>query len=376
MPVIVNPHPDLELGAERRPLHYAEALPEAGIGPETGLVFFIHGFGASFDDAYTQKLLPFLANTHDCVAVAVDYHDAHATNRIKMTPAPNFFEALKYRHGVSVNMPPEPFFEGALKKLFEILADSGIEMLHEDCFLLGGPELYMNFGLLAALDHLTVLHKVLELYPINRRRLFVLGTSYGGYIALMMRKIAPNSFRLVIDNSGFSNVADASGVAYGVTLPLSRPKVAHRCVLAFSADPSSARFMGAARQSIRDLAVAEHYGMSGGCVTYTYHSRTDKVASAAAKELVVAQARQLGHHHDLRLIEAGDVDGRLFKDTDHGMSASMRELFRLSHERWRQSGGSDIEHTDFDLGTVNSLMCAELDYVFSFDRAGVRLCIC
>src|ERR1700675_2140186 len=70
-------------------------------------------------------------------------------------------------------------------------------------------------GVLPALDGLQVVHRLLGEHGLNRRRTFLLGTSYGGYIAGMMAKFAPATFRMVVDNSGFSSAQDDIANVFG-----------------------------------------------------------------------------------------------------------------------------------------------------------------
>jgi len=68
------PPPDVELGFPRQPLKYVTVMPSAGIGPETGVMLFICPWGMAIEDAYVgEKLLPHLADSHDCIAVAANY---------------------------------------------------------------------------------------------------------------------------------------------------------------------------------------------------------------------------------------------------------------------------------------------------------------
>lgn len=379
MPLITTPHADVELGYPRRDLPYAVVVPEAGIGPRTGLIVYIFGFGGAYDDAYAQKLLPYLANDHDCVAVAVDYHGGTAQSRLNLSFAPDFFVNLRDHHGISVNITPGVDPVAFRRLLFQTLAEAGVQALHPACRLIKEGESYINFGVLPALDLLQVVARVIAEHGIDRRRIFALGTSYGGYLALLLAKLAPNTFRFVVDNCGFSNAADAAGVVYGFTTlaePVAVQMVARQ---AFSADPRSPAHFNASRQAIRDLAVASHYHLPSATFAYSYHGTQDHVASPQAKQALSALLQSQGRRHHLRMIGSQDVDGQVFKVPDHGFKASMRGLFRLSMERWLSEPGHDLDPdpiTDFDLGTVTMLECAELDYLFEFSPAGVRLTIC
>lgn len=375
MPILAHPHADLELGVPRRSLAYSVALPSAGIGPETGLIVYLFGYGGRFDDPYADKLRPFFADRYDCAVVTVDYHGALAQTASIAEPAPDFFLKLKERHGVEVTAPVGSDISTVAKTVLTMMGERGIADLSEDCRFIKADNGYVNFGVLPALDHLQVIARLLREYPLNRRRIMALGTSYGGYLALMMAKLAPNTFGLVIDNSGFSGPGDDWGTIFGqqhgtcggIRYRLLAPD-------SFRRDPADPRYFTPSHFAIRELAEPGHAGPSK-TVFHTYHSCHDKVAPTEAK---VAAVRVLARHrrHDLRLVAEQDLDGRIFKRPDHGMDASMRGLFQLSYERWRKDApenGQDI--TDFDLGTVTALPCRGCVYAVAFKNDGVRLTI-
>jgi len=377
MPQITTPHPDLELGYPRQPLNYSVVLPDGGVGERTGMIFYIFGFGSSYDDSYAQKLLPYLANDHDCVAVAVDYHGAEAQKNLELRFAPDFFVNLRQHHGVTVSVAPDMDERLFRLSLFSALVESGLNELHESCRLIKQGVSYINFGVLSALDLLQVAAKVMAEYDINHRRIFAIGSSYGGYLALLLTKLAPNTFRFVVDNCGYSGAADAGGVIYGLT-SLSGPlRVLLISPQAFRIDPASPAYFNPTRQAIRELAIPDHYQLPSATMAYSYHGQVDNVASPEAKAAVSACLRQNGRHHDLRFIGPADLDGHLFKVPEHGLQASMRGLMRLSMERWLADAPQDVPAlTDFDLGTINILACADFDYMFTFGQDGVRLTIC
>lgn len=123
--------------------------------------------------------------------------------------------------------------------------------------------------------------------------------------------------------------------------------------------------------------MAGHYdGIDGSCASYSYHSVDDTVVKLPAK-VEASEVLSRYRRHDLRIITEADVDGRIFKDTSHGMHASIRGLFDMTLERWRGDGGADdvAPETDFDLETVNILPCGETDYIVTCSEAGVSLSV-
>jgi len=375
MPTIECPHPDIELGVPREKIDYALRIPSHGLSPDSGVIFYIPGFGFRFDDGYAAGFLPHLADTYDCVAVSVDYHGARGyAGAAQRWPAPDFFTKLAEHYGLTVTAPPDTSVPVIVDTVCRQLIARGVTKLHPACHTVSGMDGYANFGLLPALDHLQVLWKVMADHAVNKKRLFVLGTSYGGYIGLLLCKLAPNTFRLIVDNSGFSGPEDAPEYLYGIASSAGPIRIVNRCLVAFSADPSSPNYLSPSRKRVRDLAVAEHYALPSDTVLYSYHSATDRVARADAKKRL---AEVLGRFrkYDLRLISEADIDGRIFKNLAHGMNASLRGLFELSYRRWAAEVAAPPAITDFDLGTVHRLPCGSENYLLAFGRDGVSLAV-
>jgi hypothetical protein len=151
-------------------------------------------------------------------------------------------------------------------------------------------------------------------------------------------------------------------------------RLVHRCLIAFSGDPSSPNYLSPSRRMIRDLAVAAHYHLSSETMLHSYHSEADTVAPTAAnKRLALVLGRR--RRYDLRLISEADIDGRIFKNAKHGMDASLRGVFDLSYRRWASEVADPPAITDFDLGTVNRLPCGKEDYVLTFGGDTVSIAV-
>lgn len=374
MPVIDTPHPDRELGMPRRPLHYNVAYPPAGIGENTGLLFYVHGLGFKYDDDYAQRLLPHWAERYDCVTVSVNYHGTEGFSQPQLVPHSQFFLRLREHHGVAVEAPAGADMQVVLATVLDALGQRGITSLHRSCTILQVAGEYMSFALLPALDCLQVAHALLSAHGLNRRRIFALGTSYGGTIAMLMCKFAPNTFRMVVDNSGYSGPRDDLLVVMGASgHTVGGVRFLAMAPHGFTSDMFAETYFSPSREQIRTLGWRAHYTGTSETTVFSYHCLNDIVAPTANKIEMAKNLRGV-LRHDLTLVGAGDIDGRLFKTMSHGMQASLRGLFDLSYRRWQPLAESAPDVTDFDLGTVNRLMCGNETYCLSFDRAaGVRL---
>jgi len=374
---IASPHPDIENGVARRALEYFVTLPSAGISPHTGLCFAICGYGhAPIQEYWQDKLGPYLADGHDVIVVTVTYFGCLGKAAINPRPFPDFFARLKDLYGLEVEVPAGTDIRRVLAETCRALADAGITELDPSCLLIDDSAgEYHSFGLLPALDHFQVMAEVCARYPVDTRRLFLVGTSYGGYIGLLMGKLAPATFRMIVDNSGFTGT---TGSIYGYNDPSHAVRVNLLGVSVlvleegvWSPDPASPHFFAPHHAMVRDLLVAEHMQASQSRY-FCYHAEGDTVAPTAEKIRFREMAAGL-FAVDLELIGSGDLDGHLFKTMEHGMQASLRGLFDRSMEKYLASGAADnaAEATDFDLGTERVLACGEKTYRFAFSPAGI-----
>lgn len=318
------PPPDVELGFPRQPLKYVTVPPAAGIGPETGVMLFICPWGMAIEDEYVvEKLLPHLADTHDCVAVAANYFGITVKRLIgpRLLEAPGWRAALAQRFGAGLMSLP---FEAVFAALVRI----GVTELPVDLPLVlqAYPE-YQSFGLQPALDHIAVLAAVLRDHPVRHDRIYGFGSSYGGYIACLMLKLMPNSFHAVVENSGFTEALprEMASTESDMRCWFDGKGIRLCCVPASPwtlRDPASKFFVAPAVLAIRDCTVAAQYARSRTHLT-SYHAERDSLIPLEAKRRFWAA---IGTKLPLRRVTVDDrmIDGRLFKSNAHGMDASLQ----------------------------------------------------
>jgi hypothetical protein len=372
--VIDEPHPDIELGVARTPMTYTARLPAEGINSDTGLILYIGGYGMNPGDGYTASLLSYLADRHNCVAAAFNYFGARmiAGTADRIVPHPDFFQNLTAHYGLTVSVSPEIAMEEILARIATLLAQNGIARLPDDCRLINRSQEYNSMGFLPALDGLTVVHDLMRTFALNKTRLFLLGTSYGGYIAGLIAKFAPRTFRMIVDNSGFSSANDDRPAVLGWQ-KLFMNGVAMLCqnVPSWSPDPGSPHFFSKERQTIRNLLCRAHVFPGTGRI-YAYHSATDTVAPTERKQRLRDTYKDRVAY-ELAIIDENQIDGRNFKTLAHGMNASLRGLFDLSHEKFLRDGGALSDATDFDHAGDYVFACGAQDYRIAFSpEQGVR----
>ena len=213
----IDGHNDFELDIARKsPLRYHIAIENTKI-PE-GIVFLIPGFGNDSKVSYQKNLMKYIAEKFNVIAVFTEYHSIFARGTDEKESASISFseedtEILlnvidKYNIKLDENNLNTRKILRTINNHIEKMKDNGSfdkdrrVNLWATMYPYKGE--YQNFGVLQALDILTVLYhmktigydKIIESKPIIAQ-----GSSHGGYIVNMIMKFAPNTFDAIIDNS-------------------------------------------------------------------------------------------------------------------------------------------------------------------------------
>lgn len=358
---------DFELGIPRMPLSYSVHSPEtadnAGDDGDRPLLFFIGGFGFRRDGDYVAgKLVPHLVSK-GFVTVTVGYHGSLLRTTAEPTfgVRPGWFDDFRRVSGVEI--PDDP---GAV---IALLRANGIDELPPEFSVIKqyGSD-YESFGTLGALDHLQVYADMVRRgIPFDRNRVVAFGTSHGAYLAMMLLKFAPHTLSAVIENSCWVHAIetemnnlwqphrhyfDASGVRvhYSNHSPWTRD------------DPSEPGCLKPHHLAIRDLR-EDHYDGAEGTAVISYHGIDDQMIPAALKQQfwdILAPRLDLS----ATMVTADRVDGRLFKNTKHGLDASLIGLFDDALARLGAIPARPGD--DFERGGTRRLPCGggtyEIDY--------------
>lgn len=374
----LEPHPDIENHMPREPIPYFIELPEAGIDEDTGLIFTISGYGFSPEHKYEAKLRHHLANQYNCIVVGVDYFGCAVKFMFPkdLRLSENFFEKFRDLYKVNIEREEGVSLEQTITQLAGYLLSQGITAFDQSLYLYTSREgTYQSFGLLPALDYLQVLAELLQKYKLNKKRLYILGSSYGGYIGLLLGKLAPNTFRLIVDNSGFveAKLSDMLGVQNGLgvwrnvngcAVPIGEWSI-------WSVYPSSEHYLDKHHREIRSLLLAEHIYPSA-TEYYNYHSVEDTLIPQADKAIFKTLRPDMDIQMDFVTEER--IDGDLFKTLEHGLGASLRGVFELSYQDHLRKNRPQDESTDFDLESHYTFPCSNgFTYNIRFSSDDVQL---
>jgi len=361
----IDPSPDVELAIPREPLRYAVHRVAGSQEADRPLLFFIHPQGMRPDSDYVRdKLAPFLA-AQGFVVVAVVHHGTFHRSPADMSflALEDWYDRLERQFAIRAG--------GDLQTALAALAQAGVKALPADMLLYRDTGLdYESFGFLSALDYLAVYADLVRRGAVfDRKRVMAYGSSHGGYIAMLLLKLAPGLLSVVIENSGWVEAVDkVLNDAWGGTvrsLGFAGMRLGYRLRSPWTRDdPSHAWYFAPSHRAVRDLT-SDQFRPQKGTVLLSFHSSQDELIPIARKRLCWDR---LGQVMDLRAVEIGpdDLDGSIFKTSAHGMDASLRGLF----DRAMGMLGEVLPcSTDpFAEGLEVKLACADRHYHLSFGK--------
>ncbi|EKY2226175.1 DUF2920 family protein, partial [Campylobacter jejuni] len=199
---------------------------------------------------------------------------------------------------------------------------------------------YQNYGIMAAIDHINALKDLVKRFPkfADLPKIYG-GGSYGGYLALLIAKIAPWYVDGGIDNSG--TVLPLLECIIGKDL--SRPEFffsdLNKLVGMFiktywtREDERLSYFFTNENYMIRSLLNSSHLtiqaSVNKNIILVSYHSLKDPFNTAKDKQTLFLAYKELGYDATLHLIkDESEIDGRFIKDLNHGMRITDKALFR------------------------------------------------
>jgi len=344
-----------------------------------GLVFCITGYGDCAASEYQlNKLRPYISDKYNIITIGVRYHNDLRTNKQFTID----FNAICNFYGLDLN-----YFKNRtsgdliINDLTDFLISRNIFSLDPRISIkTAAYNQYSSFGFMPAIDHLNVLFDVINKYNIDKQNIIAFGTSYGGYIASLMAKYAPNTFSLVIDNSGFcvaqlqevfGGQVGGVGGSYPKFVNEKRYEIPFTTSTLWSLDETSKFYFSDAHKLIRNLLIEGHRTPSS-TVYYCYHSEKDVISPIALKDKMYNILKKYNITYYKRVKEE-DIDGKLFKNSSHGMNASLEKLFDVSIERYKELNQISDNKTDFDENVIYGFPCLNKLYNFSYTNKGLNV---
>ncbi|EAL3517658.1 DUF2920 family protein [Campylobacter coli] len=319
------------------------------------IVFIIGGYGANANIYFLDSYRNYIAKNFDVVAVHVFYHcfcqrrsDVEKYSAFTMftkDDVSNLSQAL-LEIGVNINVNLEN-----AQQCYELL-NQNITTLKSQRKLAQNYQAkftstfippngdYQNFGIMAAIDHINALKDLVKRFPkfADLPKIYG-GGSYGGYLSLLIAKIAPWYVDGVIDNSGsalpplnyiLGREMEHSYGDYYEDFPHNR--IIFFLKTHWTRKENSPYFFNNENYFIRTLLNKDHLILQSqknkNIIYVSYHSDKDPLTPANFKQQTMQILKILGYDVSLNLIDENKIDGKFIKNLDHGCGIPDKALFR------------------------------------------------
>lgn len=214
------------------------------------------------------------------------------------------------------------------------------------------PEPY-DFGYLQALDALRAVYFVRHtLAEAGKKyaegRLFATGGSGGGNVTLMVGKLAPRSFAVLVDICGMSRLTD--DMAYG--LPGGTDLDAR-----FKREPDSLNYLTPGRQDLHFVGHPDHLATMQklGSMHHLYvaHGVEDASCPVADAQEMVANMQVAKLPVTAHFVTKADVDGKAFLSPGHSIGNRTEIVFKVAGPQLSPTGDASLVRktpSDFEAG--------------------------
>ncbi|EIV1278554.1 DUF2920 family protein [Campylobacter jejuni] len=319
------------------------------------IVFIIGGYGANANIYFLDSYRNYIAKNFDVVAVHVFYHcfcqrrsdvlKYDASAKFLEEDLENFSKVLNDFNidGRNLNSNNALEYYYHLDHCIATLKSQGklvqnYQAKFTSTFIPPNGD-YQNFGIMAAIDHINALKDLVKRFPkIADLPKIYGGGSYGGYLSLLIAKIAPWYVDGVIDNSGSAlpplNYILGREMEDGCDYVLNSSHILIECFLKthWTRKENSPYFFNNENYFIRTLLNKDHLILQSqknkNIIYVSYHSDKDPLTPANFKEQTMQILKILGYDVTLNLIDENKIDGKFIKNLDHGCGIPDKALFR------------------------------------------------
>ncbi|ELO9189129.1 DUF2920 family protein [Campylobacter jejuni] len=324
------------------------------------IVFIAGGFGANANISFLDFDREYIAKNFDVVVVHVFYHCFCARQSIDQKYNPKLIpnqDDLERVNGIlkNINLGHLSINKDNFEQIIPLIEQKVNEMkqaglvdesqkIELSCDFIPPNGDYQNYGIMAAIDHINALKDLVKRFPefADLPKIYG-GGSYGGYLSLLIAKIAPWYVDGVIDNSGSAvpplnyiigrelefKSKDTNGDMY-----MQGDHFFVSCFLKthWTRKENSPYFFNNENYFIRTLLNKDHLILQSqknkNIIYVSYHSKEDPLTPANFKELTMQILKILGYDVSLNLIDENKIDGKFIKNLDHGCGIPDKALFR------------------------------------------------
>ncbi|EAJ2974439.1 DUF2920 family protein [Campylobacter jejuni] len=319
------------------------------------IVFIVGGFGANANISFLDFDREYIAKNFDVVVIHVFYHCFCARQSIDQKYNPKLIpnqDDLERVNGIlkNINLGHLSVNKDNFEQIIPLIEQKVNEMkqaglvdesqkIELSCDFIPPNGDYQNYGVMAAIDHINALKDLVKRFPefADLPKIYG-GGSYGGYLSLLIAKIAPWYVDGVIDNSGSALpspmfILERESGQYDYFEEYPHNKIGFFIKTHWNADVNSKYFFHTENYLIRIIPNLAHLtiqaSVNKNIILVSYHSLKDPFNTAKDKQTLFLAYKELGYDATLHLIkDESEIDGRFIKDLNHGMRIADKALFR------------------------------------------------
>ncbi|MCB2288851.1 DUF2920 family protein [Clostridium sp. CS001] len=293
---------------------------------------FIAGFGGNASSNVYKKMRNEFADKYNLVTIQCDYFgwqfmqlaDKIVVSNLDMNQMKQIFteEDIKNIY-ITGKLDFDEFLKNAIKYNLnvKVYADLSGETLND----------FNDMGIMQAIDNITAVLRVMAIlydngYEFNAKKIIAYGHSHGAYLAYLCNAFAPTLFSLIIDNSAWIYPAYLKGNRYFI-------HNVDRFTLNIEFD-----YLAKKMNIDKELLSLEHIysNFKNTCKIVCYHGTTDNLISNFEKRDFCKAVKNCEYNE----ISLNEVDGDVFKSTNHGLGADFLKLFDLIHKKIEKNFGN------------------------------------
>ena len=319
------------------------------------IVFIIGGYGANANIYFLDSYRNYIAKNFDVVTINVFYHcfcqrrsDVEKYSAYKyfqeedIENIKNLLNQFHFSYG-EINNDNALFLANSLVKHVENLKmqnklDHNFKLNFTSTFIPPNGD-YQNYGIMAAIDHINALKDLVKRFPefADLPKIYG-GGSYGGYLSLLIAKIAPWYVDGVIDNSGvclpfLAHILGRDMNQGEFVFEGDNNRIYCFVQKYWTRNINSSYYFGDENYLIRAVLNSNHLkiqaSMNNNTIFISYHSMQDMGAPVQNKIELYKCYQELGYDATLYLVkDENDIDGRFIKSLEHGLRMTDKALFR------------------------------------------------
>ncbi|HEF3642451.1 TPA: DUF2920 family protein [Campylobacter jejuni] len=318
------------------------------------IVFIIGGYGANANIYFLDSYRNYIAKNFDVVTINVFYHcfcqrrsdvEKYSAFTIFTIEDLSNLSQVLLEIGVNINVNLEnaqQCYELLNQNITALKSQGKLAQNYQAKFtstFIPPNGDYQNYGVMAAIDHINALKDLVKRFPefADLPKIYG-GGSYGGYLSLLIAKIAPWYVDGVIDNSGSAlpplNYILGREMESGCDYVLNSSHILIQCFVKthWTRKENSPYFFNNENYFIRTLLNKDHLILQSqknkNIIYVSYHSDKDPLTPANFKQQTMQILKILGYDVSLNLIDENKIDGKFIKNLDHGCGIPDKALFR------------------------------------------------